>query len=91
MMAKTSNALVVDAYNKRCCDLPQSVFLVMRTDVEMLRHGTDQPTAVVHLSSIGVFDEKRNPAYAKALMEFIVAELDIPDQRLVGRMVTNKR
>ena len=62
---------------------------MMRTDVEMLRHGTDQPTAVVHLSSIGVFDEKRNPAYAKALMEFIVSELEIPDQRFVGCMVTN--
>ena len=61
--------------------------MILRTDVEMLRQGTVQPAAVIHLSAIGVFDEQRNPAYAKALMEFIVSELKIPDTRSVrGRV-----
>ena len=59
--------------------------MILRTDVEMLRYGTDQPTAVIHLSAIGVFDEQRNPAYAKALLEFIVSQLKIPDTRSVCR------
>ena len=62
--------------------------MILRTDVEMLRQGTVQPAAVIHLSAIGVFDEQRNPAYAKALMEFIVSELKIPDTRSVG---TNRK
>ncbi|KAI0215885.1 hypothetical protein LSAT2_032020 [Lamellibrachia satsuma] len=61
---------------------PESIFMILRTDVEMLRYGTDQPTAVIHLSAIGVFDEQRNPAYAKALLEFIVSQLKIPDTRV---------
>jgi len=57
--------------------------MVLRTDVQMLRYGSEEPTAVVHLSAIGVFDEERNAAYAKVLLEFIVDRLKIPDTRSV--------
>ena len=57
--------------------------MVLRTDVQMLRHGSEEPTAVVHLSAINVFDEERNAAYAKVLLEFIVERLKIPDTRSV--------
>ena len=59
----------------------QAVAVTLNPGVEMCRDGNEQPTVVVQISSIAVFDAERNPKYAKEITEFLVEKLEIPPER----------
>ena len=43
----------------------------------MCRGGTDAPNAVVEVWSVGVFDADRNPAYSKAVYDYLLPKLNM--------------
>ena len=59
----------------------QLVSVVLRSDVEICRDGVTTPSVLVHVWSVGVFDEARNPQYAQALIQYLQPALDIPEER----------
>lgn len=51
----------------------------------MFKNGSDGPTAVIEIWSIGVFDAERNKKYAKDIFKYITKELkNIPENRFVA-------
>ena len=66
----------------------QLVSVVLRSDVEICRDGVTTPSVLVHVWSVGVFDEARNPQYAQALIKYLQPALDIPEERYKERLST---
>jgi len=53
------------------------------SDVRMWRDGSDKPTAIVDIWSIGVFDAERNVKYTKDIFAYIMQRLNLPHDRIV--------
>jgi len=52
--------------------------------VRICRSGDDQPTAIVQVWSIGVFDATRNPKYTVDIYDYILKALpSVPSERIV--------
>lgn len=49
----------------------------------MVRGGSSEPTCLMNLWSIGVFNAEKNPIYASKLYPFISESLGIKDDRIV--------
>lgn len=62
----------------------KSIYASVSTNVRMFKNGSDGPTAVIEIWSIGVFDAERNKKYAKDIFKYITKELkSIPENRIV--------
>ena len=57
---------------------PQLISITLKTEVDILRNGNADPTVAIQIWSIGVFDEERNPGYAKEMFPFLEKTLELP-------------
>ncbi|GFR99590.1 macrophage migration inhibitory factor 2 [Elysia marginata] len=61
----------------------ERVTVVILANQRFLRMGTLEPASLLSITSVGAFDEKRNPTYTPALKHVLQIELDLPAERRV--------
>ncbi len=80
----TSNCKVLVVLKSYQNLVPNKIITVsIQTDVNMSRDGNADPTASVHIWSVGVFDAERNKGYSKPFIDYLSDQLNIPTERLV--------
>ncbi|XP_033748548.1 D-dopachrome decarboxylase-A-like [Pecten maximus] len=52
-------------------------------DLSMMRLGNSDPTMIIQIHSIGVFDAERNPSYTEKLIKAIHEKVNLPENRVV--------
>ncbi|XP_069135487.1 D-dopachrome decarboxylase-like [Argopecten irradians] len=52
-------------------------------DMMMMRLGNSDPTMIIQIHSIGVFDAERNPTYTDKFFKAIPEKLNLPANRVV--------
>ncbi|OWF44336.1 D-dopachrome decarboxylase [Mizuhopecten yessoensis] len=60
----------------------ERITTTVSTDLEMMRMGSSDPTMLIQIHSIGVFDADRNPGYTEKLNKAIHEKLELPANRV---------
>lgn len=61
----------------------QSISISVSTNVRVCRSGSEDPSIIIDIWSIGVFDAQRNKKYAKDIFKYAARELKtIPEDRI---------
>jgi len=63
---------------------PERISVTVRAGVQMCRGGTNDPTILVQIWSIGVFGKEQNPGYADKFFDFFKHHLpNVCEKRIV--------
>ncbi|XP_067121071.1 MIF-like protein mif-2 [Centruroides vittatus] len=65
-------------------DKPEAkVTVIVHPDTQMCRGGSDDPTCMLEIWSIGVFSAEKNPKYSGPIYQFVKEKLEIAEDKIV--------
>lgn len=56
--------------------------MIVRPDTQMCRGGSNEPTCMFEIWSIGVFSAEKNPRYSGPIYQFIKEKLEISEDKI---------